>query len=146
MAKGQIKQNPCVYRYIDTEDNIVKYIGIVHSGTLMGRLYNHSKENWCEPRYWKVEYFECDTRAEVEAFEAHLIALYKTYNYYNKCKASWGINKYLPNVETWWKPTHYYNCTDRETYEVVKLIKKLARAKERELALMLLDCIEIVED
>lgn len=146
MAKGQIKQKPCVYRYIDTSDHIVKYVGIVHSGTLMGRLYSHSKEKRCEPRYWNVQYFECDTRAEAEAFEAHLIALYKTYNYYNKCKASWGLNKFLPNVEKWWKPTHYYNCTDMETYQVVRLIKKLIRNKNFALAKELLSYIEIVED
>lgn len=146
MAKGQIKQAPCVYRYIDTADNIVKYIGIVHSGTLKGRLYNHAKEKWCEPRYWKVEYFECNTRAEAEAFEAHLIALYKTYNYYNKCKANWGLNKYLPDVETWWRPTHFYNCTDMETYQFVRLIKRLIKLKEKDLALELLNYIEIIED
>lgn len=84
--------------------------------------------------------------AEEETFEAHLIALYKTYNYYNKSKANWGLNEYLPNVESWWKPTHYYNCTDMETYQFVRLIRKLIKLGKRNLAFELLNYIEIVED
>ncbi len=139
-------RKPCVYRYTDTEDGIIKYVGIVHSGTLMGRVYVHANnDEWCKNSYWNVEYFECDTRAEAEAFEAHLIALYKTYDYYNKCKARWGINKYLPDVENWWKTIPYYNCTDKDTYIVVQYIRRLIREGDIETAKKLMEYIEIVE-
>lgn len=136
----------CVYRYIDVYDGIIKYVGIVRTGKLCDRLQAHERDDeWCKDKPWYVEYFECNNQSEAEAFEAHLIALYKTYNYYNKCKAHWGINKYLPDVENWWKTIPYYNCTDKDTYIVVQYIRRLIREGDIETAKKLMEYIEIVE-
>ena len=136
------ENKPCVYRYTDLEDNVIKYVGIVHSGTLAGRIYNHAAEEWCRGKVWRIEYIECETRAEVEAFEAHLIALYKTYRYYNKCKASWGINHFLPDIENLWTPVHTCIFADLEAYKTAKAIRQSIKVGKYEIARILLDCLE----
>ena len=76
-----------VYRYIDADDNKIKYVGIVYGKSLGEWITAHaSQDDWRYKGNWRIEYFECETRSEAEAFESHLIALYKTYEYYNKAK------------------------------------------------------------
>ena len=85
---------PCVYRYIDKKDGIVKYVGIVYKQSLQKRIQDHLyNDEWCKNGNWKIEYFECETKSEVEAFEAHLIALYKTEKYFNKVELTGYICK-----------------------------------------------------
>lgn len=81
-----------VYRYIDNKDNIVKYVGIT-SRDLKYRIEEHKKlDNWVSiTNYWRIEYFVVNTKSESEAWEAHLIALYKTYLWFNKAKKDWGL-------------------------------------------------------
>lgn len=135
---------PCVYRYIDTTDNVVKYVGIVHKSKLEKRLLAHANnDKWALNGCWKVEYFECENRSEAEAFESHLIALYKTYKYYNKAKANWGINKYLPDVEKWWKPAMNPTCADFETMREFRKFKKAVAERNYEEAKRLFESFEI---
>jgi len=142
--KIEIDQNkPCVYRYVDNESGIIKYVGIVYKGGLEKRLMVHANTDaWALDACWKVEYFECETRSEAEAFESHLITLYGTDKYYNKAKANWGINKYLPDVESMWKIAVTPHFADIETLNIAILIRKLIRAGKREEALLLLDLLE----
>lgn len=122
----------CVYRYTDIDDEIIKYVGIVRKGNLAERLATHEREDdWCKNKAWFIEYFECETQSEVEAFEAHLIALYGTDKYFNIKKAGWGINKYLPNIEDWWKPATFPICQDFETMR--ELIKFKQAIKDRDI-------------
>lgn len=137
---------PCVYRYIDTEDGKIKYVGIVYKADLSKRIADHSyNDEWCIGKNWEVQYFECANRSEVEAFEAHLIALYETWRYYNKVKATWGINKYLPDVEDWWKTANVTPFADYETLQMSVLIRQLIRNGEIEKAKFLIDLFEFVE-
>lgn len=93
-----------VYKYTDTSDNIIKYIGIVWSEnkTLSDRIKEHFKEKKFQNIKWKVEYFECENRSIAEAWESHLISKYNTNNYLNICKKDWGYNPYIPNDEDLW--------------------------------------------
>ena len=134
----------CVYRYTDITDEKVKYIGIVHKGNLTTRLNQHTlQDDWYLDGIWKVDFFECDTRSEAEAFESHLIAYYRTGEYYNRTKIKWGINKYLPNTDSWWKPAAQPIYADKETVIVVKKIKEAIKQGKKELATDLLNLLEV---
>lgn len=94
-----------VYRYIDENDGIIKYVGIVYgnSRTLEQRVKEHRKDEWYNFGIWRIEYFSdgLQTRSDCEIWEGHLIAKYKTSDWYNKAKTSWGICKYLPQEPEW---------------------------------------------
>lgn len=104
---------PFVYRYTDTQDNIVKYIGIVFgkTRTITIRLREHSDERIFQDTNWKIDYFEVNSRTDAECWEAHLIAVYKTYKYLNHAKAQWGISDILDGKPIDWieyvGPTKY---------------------------------------
>ena len=138
---------PCVYRYIDTTDNVVKYVGIVHESKLEKRLLAHANnDKWALNGCWKVEYFECENRSEAEAFESHLIALYGTHKYYNKAKANWGVNKYLPDVESWWKTAQLPKFNDMGILHFSIIVRKLIRQNMRKEALFMLNLLEIEDN
>ena len=60
----------------------------MYKQSLQKRIQDHLySDEWCKNGNWEIEYFECETKSEVEAFEAHLIALYKTEKYFNKVKS-----------------------------------------------------------
>lgn len=130
--KRQIKEKegeksiPIVYRYTDLDDNIVKYIGIVTSKnktrTLEDRIKEHyTKHEWAYGNF-KIDYFTVASRTDAEAFESHLISFYKTYLYYNKAKADWGLSQYLPNVNCWTHYiTYYKNFSKDKNREPVKV-------------------------
>ena len=91
-----------VYEYIDKNDNLVKYVGIVNKQTLLERHNQHLyNDKWCNEKDFYIRFIVVNNRSEAEALESHLIALHKTYNYYNKAKTGWGINSlllsYTPN-------------------------------------------------
>ena len=134
---------PCVYRYIDKKDGIVKYVGIVYKQSLQKRIQDHLyNDEWCKNGNWKIEYFECETKSEVEAFEAHLIALYKTEKYFNKVKSGWGINRFLPDVENWWKPATIDVFEDDEVLKMAVLFRNLLRNGEIEKAKKIFELFE----
>lgn len=145
--KKNKNKSPCVYRYIDTDDRIVKYIGIVHKANLESRLTAHLyHDDWCKNGNWDVEYFECQNRSEAEAFESHLIAVYETWKYYNKSKANWGVNRFLPNVETWWKPARISVFKDSETMKAAVYVRELIRDGKIDFAKRLLNIFVFEED
>lgn len=149
-ARGYAKTavlKPCVYRYIDLQDGIVKYVGIVKNSPLEKRIMQHSYvDEWCKSGLWRIEYFECETQSEVEAFEAHLIELYGTWKYYNKMKARWGINRFLPNVENWWKKFVESPYADEKTRSVVLLFRKLLREGKRDEAIKIANIFDVTFD
>lgn len=105
-----------VYRYIDMNDNVIKYVGIVVKGTLPNRHKQHTRDAWYKDGKFICECIEVDNKSEAEAIESHLISLYETDKYYNKAKTGWGINKYLP-MEYEWKIA---NVNDETIEDVVK--------------------------
>lgn len=95
-----------VYRYTDTNDGIIKYVGIVWSEnrTLRQRIREHSiYDDWCQDKQWKIEYLfeDINTRTDAEYMEAHYISLYQTDQYYNIKKAGWGISSFIPHRDNW---------------------------------------------
>lgn len=136
------KANAYVYRYTDISDGIIKYVGIVHKSSLDKRLSDHAyRDDWCKGHNWKVEYFCCNNRSEAEAFESHLIAKYKTWKYYNKSKAGWGENSFLPNVEDKWKEATVTPFADYETLEASIEFRKLLRSGHAKEARQLINFI-----
>ena len=101
-----------VYRYIDLKDNKTKYIGIITRRSKKrckeDRLKEHRVKDWWANGNYKIEYFTVYSRTDAEAFESHLIALYKTYEYYNKAKKDWGLSAYLPTNIGWIHYITYY--------------------------------------
>lgn len=136
-------EKPCVYRYIDTSDNKIKYVGIVYKRNLAKRLQDHMyQDDWCRKSNWIIEYFECENKSEAEAFESHLISLYGSNNYFNKSKSNWGINRFLPDVESWWKPANVYGFENYETLQASILFRTLLRNGEIEKAKEMLNLFE----
>lgn len=144
----ETKQSLCVYRYRDMDDGIIKYVGIVRNGLLCDRIMAHFYEDkWAKEKVWEIDFFKCDTQSEVEAFEAHLIALYGTDRYYNIQKSGWGINKYLPDVEDWWKPALKPTFADSETLRAALALRQMIRDGEASIEDVknILECFEYVE-
>lgn len=129
-TNGVVSKNKMiVYRYIDKSTNIIKYIGIVYgkNRTLRQRVYEHKKhDEWVSDVEWKIEYIynPNGTRTDAEHLEAHLIALYKTYNWYNKAKRDWGISNYLPK-EFNWQVYKEKKFKQRDTTKQEKKLQKL---------------------
>ena len=97
-----------IYRYIDLEDNIIKYVGIVWSKnrTLEHRIRDHElNDSWCWDKKWKIEYIteNINTRTDAEYLESHYISLYGTSKYYNIKKKDWGISSFISDKEQEWK-------------------------------------------
>ncbi len=140
----QDNEKRIVYRYTDLSDGIIKYVGITSVSIFGNRIYAHqTRDKWWQNKCWKIEYFECDNQSEAEAFEAHLIALYKTGDYYNKQKVGWGLNKYLPDVEDRWQTSTATPFDDALTQKAVKLLRALLRKGRREEAMLLLECFDL---
>lgn len=91
----------CVYRYTDLSDGIIKYVGIIHKGTLKGRHIAHKYENWYKSSEYKLEYIKVRNRSEAEALESHFISKYRTDKWYNTAKCGWGEIGFVPDGLEW---------------------------------------------
>ena len=113
---------PYVYKYVDDEDGICKYVGITGGGksALRQRIYAHKGEEWTQGRRFAITCFRCDTRSEAEAFESHFIAEYETWKYFNSSKADWGINQWLSAVDVKWKPIEDAVDFSQRTIDLLK--------------------------
>lgn len=96
-----------VYRYIDTNDEIIKYVGIVWATNdingLKRRIRDHLSDDWNKLGNWRVEYISENicSRTDAEYFEAHYISLYNTGKFFNKSKVGWGKSSFLPSRNDW---------------------------------------------
>ena len=94
-----------IYRYIDTTDNIIKYIGIVCRDTdnaLERRIREHAiNDAWCQGKTWRIEYITVPTKNDAHALEGHFIALYGTKKWYNRAKTELGILSFVKNDFKW---------------------------------------------
>ena len=91
---------PYVYRYIDLNDGVVKYIGIIKADTnFPTRFKSHFSDEWHKTSYWKIEYITVETIADAEILEGHFIWFYKTGKYYNKAKTAWGRCSFVPDPD-----------------------------------------------
>ena len=117
-----------IYRYTDLSDNTIKYIGIITSTSkkrcLEERLREHAKVDEWSIGNFCVDFFVVSNKTDAEAYEAHLISLYKTYNCFNKAKANWGVSDFLPNP----KWTHYVTYNGKFQMDINrKIIENDAR-------------------
>lgn len=107
-----------IYRYIDTEDNIIKYIGIVCRDTenaLEKRICEHSNNDaWCQGKTWRIEYITVPTKNDAHALEGHFIALYGTKKWYNRAKTELGILSFVKNEFCWETLFESYNADYRK--------------------------------
>lgn len=106
-----------VYRYIDCNDGIIKYVGIVWSDNrkLSRRIKEHQNDYWYDKGDWKIEYLEKDisSRTDAEYIESHLISLYHTDKWYNLSKAAWGVSSYIDIDESQWKDYNFKPINDQ---------------------------------
>ena len=112
---------PCVYRYTDKADNIIKYVGIVYSTKpLEQRVLEHSKEEKFQGIDWKIEFINYPnaTRTDLEMIESHLITLYETSNYLNAVKTAFGLSVFIKGDLYGWE-----EYTGRKEYSFKKIEK-----------------------
>ena len=94
----------CVYEYVDKQGGVPRYVGIVYKQSILERHIQHLyNEDWCNEKDFFIRYVEVNNRSEAEALEAHLIALHKTFEFYNTSKNDWGLNSFLLDYEIKWK-------------------------------------------
>ena len=97
-----------VYRYINKETNDIEYIGLVYDRPLYKRIREHSTmEKWNSQKY-KVEYITCTSRTDLEYLEAHFIAKFKTYRFYNSAKKNMGKSNLIDDSKFKWIELHSY--------------------------------------
>lgn len=103
--------NFCVYRYIDINDEQIKYIGICNNGKLPERHRSHMSDDWFRSGEYVCEYIKFHNRTETEAMESHLISVYGTDKFYNKAKAGWGEASFIDTpLEVDWTLAPWYDC------------------------------------
>lgn len=119
---------PYVYRYIDRENNEVKYIGIIAlESNFPRRFKQHEGDEWYKNGNWLIEYIKVDSRTDAEALEGHFIWFYKTGRYFNKAKVNWGPCSFTPNpYEYEW--IEYVGCVTRKK-EYKKRVRKHGKEK-----------------
>lgn len=110
-----------IYRYIDNSDNQIKYIGR-SKRKLDCRIHEHENlDNWVRNKDWKIEYIEVPNQAYSEALEAHFIALYHTYDWYNIAKKDWGIIQDFLKYQFKWKLYSNHNKIINLPYQYLNI-------------------------
>lgn len=96
-----------VYRYIDLSDNEIKYVGVVCRNSENGmetRLQEHlDNDVWLQGKKWKIEYIQVPTKGDALALEGHFIAKYKTDEWYNHAKTTYGLLSFIDDSIFDWK-------------------------------------------
>lgn len=123
-----------VYIYIDKNDEIIKYVGIVWSDnrTLAQRIKEHKiNDEWCTGREWRIEYIKTPitNRTDAEYFEAHYVSLFGTDKWYNIRKAGWGISDYLPTRSDWANIEDLCKIKNNDK-EIAKLSKTISKQND----------------
>lgn len=97
-----------VYKYTDKSDGLVKYVGIVcreGKNALNKRIKEHSNvDDWATSHNWDLHYIEVKTKNDAHALEGHFIAYYKSYEWFNKAKADYGLLSFVDSNKFEWKP------------------------------------------
>lgn len=97
---------PYIYKYTN-DSNEVKYVGIIKShANFPGRFRQHTYDEWySSSKKWTIQYSFYASQTDVEALEAHLIAVYTKNGaeLFNKAKASWGPSAFINEESIEWK-------------------------------------------
>ena len=113
----------CVYRYLDVDDEKIKYVGICNNGTLSNRHRGHMNDEWFRNGNFICEYIQYQNRSETEAMESHLISVYGTDKYYNKSKTGWGEISFIQTpYEIDWNLAPWYTI-ERLKENAIKYIR-----------------------
>lgn len=124
-----------LYKYIDMNDNITKYVGIVSEKNreLKDRIIEHCKKDVWSHGYFRVEYIELQSKTDAEYLESHFISVYQTDKYFNKAKKEWGKSALLDNHKFIWKLYIIYNndITMANIDTLVKNSKELKNMVDR---------------
>ena len=92
-----------VYKYVDNNDGIVKYVGLVNPGnSLSNRIKQHKRDKWYHNQF-SIYYTEVATKTDCEFLESHFIAYYHSDEYFNKAKSNWGESKFDVSIVDWKK-------------------------------------------
>lgn len=119
-----------LYKYIDMNDNITKYVGIVSEKNreLKDRIIEHYKKDVWSHGYFRVEYIELQSKTDAEYLESHFISVYRTDKYFNKAKKEWGKSALLENRKFIWKLYIVYN-NDITVANIKNLVEKTQKLK-----------------
>lgn len=120
-----------VYKYVDTTDGIVKYVGLVNPGnSLQTRINQHKRDDWWSNDF-DIYYVKTTSKTDCESLEAHLIECYRTYDYYNKAKSNWGMSSYIDESRLQWIK-YIYPDKDKKAIVRKNLSKHRSTLKELE--------------
>lgn len=76
-----------VYKYVDTKDQKVKYVG--KTTNIDKRIKDHERDEWFLNSIYDIYYIECNTKADMDCLETYFIGYYGSCDYYNVAK-NWG--------------------------------------------------------
>lgn len=94
-----------VYRYVDKKDFTIKYVGLVNGddySNLRARINGHRSDEWIKKSTYDIDFIVLNTKNDAETLEGHLIAKYKTYDYYNVAKCKWGLSSFISEESFQW--------------------------------------------
>ena len=119
-----------VYRYIDLNDNNIKYVGIVWSGnrTLKQRVEEHyNNDSWCDRGHWRIEYVlrDVNTRTDAEYLEAHYTNKFRNPNgeWFGKTKLNWGESEIIDDSNDKWE---IYSTDEESKSDLTKSFNNFA--------------------
>ena len=121
----KIDKDNYVYRYIDKNDGIIKYVGITNNIDKRVEQHLMYTDPLCGGE-WRIEYIEGLTRAEADMLETYYIQYYGTGKYYNKAKTKRGDIRFLND-----KIIKSY-CGEWKLYE--RQMHKASKALKRNIA------------
>lgn len=120
-----------VYKYIDTKDGIVKYVGLVNPGnSLTQRVLQHKNDDWYRSDF-EVYYIKVQSKTDAEFLESAFINHYKSYKYYNRAKDNWGASSLIDLNNFNWEDYKTFK-DDRKYIPKVKKKKKIYTDDEME--------------
>lgn len=121
-----------VYKYIDTKDGIVKYVGLVNPGnSLTQRVLQHKNDDWYRSNF-KVYYIKVQSKTDAEFLESAFINHYKSYKYYNRAKDNWGASSLIDLNNFNWEDYKTFK-DDRKHIPKVKKKKRIYTNEEMEI-------------
>lgn len=115
-----------IYRYVDLDDEIIKYVGTVWSGdcTLKDKhLWHKEHDSWCKDNHWRIEYLQKDikTRVESDIFESHYVSKFGTNEYFNTHTVGYGMSDTVDDTNDVWEI--FYSDDEARPSEFVKRLE-----------------------
>ena len=119
---------PYIYRYLDKNDGIYKYVGISRSRkTLKKRIRQHMSDYWYKNGEWTVECAYVESECDAQFLEGWLISALETSSWYNVQKADWGTSSLFTMPMLAWVEFQFSikDCISEEVDEISAENEKL---------------------